>query len=55
MHLPLFMYMSSPLQPLRYPEAFKAEDTWCDLGEPTTTIEKFAKTCSSCGAATSPT
>ncbi len=27
---------------LRYPEVFKAEETWRDLGEPTTTIEAFA-------------
>ena len=29
---------------LRYPEVFKAEDTWRELGEPTTTIEEFART-----------
>jgi hypothetical protein len=29
---------------LRYPETFKAEDTWRDLGRPTTTIEEFAVT-----------
>ncbi len=28
---------------LRYPEEFKAEATWRDLGQPTTTIEDFAK------------
>jgi uncharacterized protein YbjT (DUF2867 family) len=28
---------------LRYPEQFKAETTWRDLGRPTTTIEDFAK------------
>jgi uncharacterized protein YbjT (DUF2867 family) len=29
---------------LRYPERFGAEDTWRDLGRPTTTIEEFART-----------
>jgi uncharacterized protein YbjT (DUF2867 family) len=38
---------------LRYPETFKAEDTWRDLGEPTTTIEEFAKSGSSCAAVAS--
>jgi uncharacterized protein YbjT (DUF2867 family) len=28
---------------LRYPEEFKAEDCWRDLGRPTTTIEDFAR------------
>ncbi|HEX9881065.1 MAG TPA: NmrA family NAD(P)-binding protein [Hyphomicrobium sp.] len=28
---------------LRYPEEFKAEETWRDLGKPATTIEAFAK------------
>jgi len=31
---------------LRYPEVFKAEDTWRELGEPTTTIEEFARSLS---------
>ena len=29
---------------LSYPETFKAEDTWRELGRPTTTIEEFAST-----------
>jgi uncharacterized protein YbjT (DUF2867 family) len=29
---------------LRYPERFEAEDTWRDLGRPTTTIEEFGRT-----------
>jgi hypothetical protein len=29
---------------LRYPERFEAEDTWCDLGRPATTIEEFGRT-----------
>jgi uncharacterized protein YbjT (DUF2867 family) len=29
---------------LRYPERFEAEDTWRDLGAPSTTIEEFART-----------
>ncbi len=28
---------------LRYPEVFKAQETWAELGTPTTTIEQFAK------------
>ena len=28
---------------LRYPEEFKARDTWHDLGKPSTTIEEFAR------------
>ena len=28
---------------LRYPETFQAEETWRDLGEPSTTIEEFAR------------
>jgi hypothetical protein len=27
---------------LSYPEEFKADQTWSDLGRPTTTIEEFA-------------
>jgi uncharacterized protein YbjT (DUF2867 family) len=29
---------------LRYPERFKAQDTWRDLGRPATTIEEFGRT-----------
>ncbi len=29
---------------LRYPEVFRAEETWRELGRPTTTIEEFART-----------
>jgi hypothetical protein len=29
---------------LRYPEEFKAEATWHELGKPSTTIEEFART-----------
>jgi hypothetical protein len=29
---------------LRYPETLRAEETWRDLGRPSTTIEEFART-----------
>jgi hypothetical protein len=28
---------------LNYPEEFKADEAWRDLGRPTTTIDEFAK------------
>jgi len=28
---------------LSYPEVFKAEETWRELGQPTTTFEEFAR------------
>jgi len=31
------------LRTVRFPEEFKAEDAWRDLGRPTTTIEDFAR------------